>query len=79
MKEPNTPAYDELERILKDAEYHAQRVVVIDNGPWSRLRAETRDPFEGPNRKLLWYKNWTMLLPASSVLDCTKEPNHGNR
>jgi len=69
-QEPQTPAYDELKAVLETAGYHEQRIAVVSDDLHSRLRKETHDPFGTPGgRQVLWYQNWTMIMPASRVLD----------
>ena len=77
-----TAAYNELEELLEANGYTAkhlvQRLVVVPDGLWYRLRMETRDPFgsaaEGDDRVAVWYRGSTMVLPESRCVNlCFEE------
>jgi len=63
--------YSELEQRLEDSGYKHQRFVTIPDDLWHRLLDEALDPL-GCGRKqthYILYKNWTLLLPRSGVLE----------
>ena len=68
-----TPAFDELKVLLRSNQHDFERIVVVSDDLWARLKAETRDifaPHGDDDRKVLWYQNRTMLMPQASVLNC---------
>lgn len=71
-----TPAYDELKALLRSKQHKYERIAVIPDELWSRLRLETYDVFGegGDTRGVLWYRGRTMLMPQSNVLNlCNSE------
>ena len=73
MEEYGKTAFDELEAVLRSNQYRHERIVVLPDELWERLRRGSIDPFppgRGDKRKVLWYRNWTMVVPRSSVLNC---------
>lgn len=78
MDECETPAFGELEKLLLANGYKQQRVVIVPDELWYGLRAETHDPFgsviKSDERVAVWYRNRTMVIPQSRVLDlCNSE------
>ena len=73
MEKRDRPAFDELESLLKSRGYTYERLVIVPNELYNRLREETHDPFGSPsrsdNRVVIWYQEWTMVLPDGNFLN----------
>ena len=71
---PSTPAYDELQELLKEHKYEYEQIAVVDGDLWCRLANETKNPFGTHiDHPVIWYRHWTMVVPSDTVLVCTKE------
>ena len=75
-------ASEELKLLLKAAGHSGQQLVIVSDGLWNRLLAETRDPFcefKDTDRVAIWFRTRTMIVPESAVLNAAAFARAQNR